>query len=194
MDQTTVLIPIFGMFFIFGAPIAAWIIFRVLAHRERIEMIRMGLTPPLDPLDARRYARAGYPPQPSGIPPTLTYDVDYPQRSLRKGISLTFIGLALTIGLSFIGYHSSGGPLNGPSMEPGPWLLGGLIPLFVGIAQIIIAILSGARLAAPTQFEGSQARSRSTAPSSGIPSGPFTYRPDNTTELTPPVPPPDLKN
>ncbi|MBV9408193.1 MAG: hypothetical protein JO164_05185 [Candidatus Eremiobacteraeota bacterium] len=60
---------------------------------------------------------------------------DDPQQALFKGIRLTLIGFAILLGLSFIG----GG-------HGGPWLLGGLIPMFVGIAQIIIALLSGAQL------------------------------------------------
>jgi hypothetical protein len=48
------------------------------------------------------------------------------------------------IGLSFIGYRGGDGPFMPASIHPGPWLLGGLIPMFVGIAQIIIALMSGA--------------------------------------------------
>jgi hypothetical protein len=51
----------------------------------------------------------------------------------------------LLIGLSFIGYHGGDGFMSPASIHPGPWLLGGLIPMFVGIAQIIIALLSGAQ-------------------------------------------------
>jgi hypothetical protein len=42
------------------------------------------------------------------------------------------IGLALLTGLSFIGYHNHGRAFGAPTIEPGPWLLGGLIPTFVG--------------------------------------------------------------
>lgn len=174
-----------AVIFIIGAPVivAAWVIIRILAHRERMEMMRMGIPPPIGQRDARRYAG----------PPMDMYNGENAQRSLHRGISLAFVGLALTIGLSFIGYHSSGGPLNGPTIVPGPWLLGGLIPMFVGIAQIIIAILSGARAGAPQHFGASEAQSQSTPPPPGTPSGPYTYRPGNTTELTRPTPPPDVK-
>ena len=60
-----------------------------------------------------------------------------PERHLRKGIMTTFIGVALLIGLSFIGYRDG-------TWIPGPWLLGGLIPMFVGLAQVIGALLAGA--------------------------------------------------
>jgi hypothetical protein len=52
------------------------------------------------------------------------------------------------IGLSFIGYHGGDGFMQAPTWHPGPWLLGGLIPMFVGFAQIGIAVLSGATFAA----------------------------------------------
>ena len=73
------------------------------------------------------------------------YDPNYyAQHQLRRGVQVAFIGLALLIGLSFIGYHGDGPP------HYGPWLLGGLIPLFVGIAQVISAIMSGARIGGET--------------------------------------------
>jgi hypothetical protein len=50
--------------------------------------------------------------------------ITYPRnRSLYGGITTTAVGLALLLGLGTIGY--------------GPWLLGGLIPLAVGIGSII---------------------------------------------------------
>jgi len=181
MDDNTV--GFAAIFFIFGAPVIvlAWIILRVLAHRERMEMIRMGATPPINRANAR-YSTA------SGV-----YDTESAQRSLHRGITLAFVGLALTIGLSFIGYHPTGGPLNSPTMVPGPWLLGGLIPMFVGIAQVIIAILSGARVGAPQHFGAADRGSQFNPPPPGMPPGPYAYRPDSTTELNKPVPPPDVK-
>ncbi len=141
-----------AVFCIFGLPIGAFIVLRVLAHRERIEMIRRGMIPPTR--FASRDWRSvdpgpGAPPPAPG--PAWRPDPGYldgADRSLRKGITLALIGLAILIGLSFIGYDT-GGPLNTPQLHPGPWLLGGLIPMFVGIAQIIVALLSGARLGVP---------------------------------------------
>lgn len=181
-------------FFIFGSSVivVAWIISRILAHRERMELIRMGMMPQRN---AQRYGSTTSAPPQSGasIPPVGMFEVENAQRSLHRGISLAFVGLALTIGLSFIGYHSSGGPLGAPVMVPGPWLLGGLIPMFVGIAQIITAILSGARVSAPQPFGAPEARPKATPPPSEMP-GPYAYRPGTTSELTRPVPPPDIKN
>ena len=45
------LIPLVAIVFIFGAPIAAFIVSRVLAHQERMEMLRRGFVPP--PIRAR---------------------------------------------------------------------------------------------------------------------------------------------
>ncbi len=191
MEQLT---EVAATFFIFGSSVivVAWTISRILAHRERMELIRMGMMPQRN---AQRYGSTTSAPPQSGasIPPVGMFEVENAQRSLHRGISLAFVGLALTIGLSFIGYHSGGGPLGAPVMVPGPWLLGGLIPMFVGIAQIITAILSGARISGPQQFGAPEARPKATPPPSEMP-GPYAYRPGTTTELTRPVPPPDIKN
>jgi hypothetical protein len=48
---------------------------------------------------------------------------------LRWGIVLTALGLALTIGLYLVGFDSS---VNYP-LRLGPWMLGGFVPLFLGI-------------------------------------------------------------
>jgi hypothetical protein len=97
------------------------------------------------------------------------------------------------IGLSFIGYHDG-------TWRPGPWLLGGLIPFFVGLAQIMGAILSGAsfprpdpsRMTPPPQpppppggpFE---------QPAAGTPGGSaYRYRPGDVGEL-PQSPPPPMR-
>jgi len=140
------IVGIFAIFFIFGGPILAFVIMRVLAHRERIEMIKRGYIPNMD----KRGFRGGYAPAPPpwGAPGAAPapqaqveyYDVPAAQRALRGGIITTFVGFAIFIGLSFIGYHAHEGAFGGPSLEPGPWLLGGLIPMFIGIAQIGCAL------------------------------------------------------
>jgi hypothetical protein len=184
---------------IFGAPVAAWIISRVLAHQERIEMIRRGFVPPPDPRAMRRAARAGWqqppgvgypppppPPQGAPMPPppgmAIPDDCQYPQAQLRKGITVTLIGLALLIGLGTIGHGATG-----------PWLLGGLIPMFVGIAQIINAVLNGAHFPGlstgvpppyntnfgPPHDAGVPPRDPGVPP----PSGPYAWRPGPTTPI-----------
>jgi hypothetical protein len=150
----------FFFFFVFGAPVLAFIVSRVLRHHERIEMLRRGMMPPeFDKRAYRAWRKSGAPWPPPGAPwpppggatqgpwaqPAATAwpqrNDDDPQCALHKGIRIAAVGLALVIGLSFIG-----GTPGSPDFRGGPWLLGGLIPMFVGIAQILIAVLSGAQL------------------------------------------------
>ena len=211
-------VPVVGILVLFGLPITYAIVSRVLAHQERLEMLKRGIVPPLDPKWARRWAKHGWyaPPygqqpgaqqpgpgtQPgnfqmpqNGCDPYTQYSAD---RYLRKGITVAMIGMALLIGLSFISLGT-----------PGPWLLGGLIPLFVGIAQIIIALLSGARFGAYTmvsgpppgpsagQNPGSQYQQPQPQPppftAKRDVSGPYAWRPGPTAELEPPPNPPDVQ-
>lgn len=157
-----VLVPIALFFFLFGAPVLAFIVTRVLAHRERLEMIRHGIVPPVGAgrKAYREWRRQAQAPGPNGwggapwqaqagpVGGWAGYD-DEPQRALYKGIRTAFVGFAILVGLSFIG----GTPLT-PNFHGGPWLLGGLIPMFVGIAQVIIALLSGAQLPGVGQPRG----------------------------------------
>lgn len=207
MEETVV--PVFAILFLFGGPIAAIIIWRVLAHQERMEMLRRGITPPPDPRTMRKAMKYGWQPGPMpgaapgpmpGPMPTMNpygYDPNYyAQHQLRRGVQVAFIGLALLIGLSFIGYRGDGPP------HYGPWLLGGLIPLFVGIAQVISAILSGARIggdpAGTTQSFGPVPGPGMNAPPPGpssaqAPSGPYGWRPGSTPEIEKPAGPPDYR-
>ena len=57
---------------------------------------------------------------------------------LRWGIVLTALGLALTIGLYFIGFASS---VNYP-LHLGPWMLGGFVPLFLGLGLVLLHYLT----------------------------------------------------
>jgi hypothetical protein len=201
---------------IFGAPIAAFIVMRVLAHRERIEMIRRGMVPPQQ-MSSKAWKNVNFDPAGAGVPPPPQQQQQQapPQRaawtagscdpdadrSLRKGIMLSLIGLAILIGLSFIGYDTDG-PFNSPELHPGPWLLGGLIPMFVGIAQVIVALLSGARLGytprpAPPPYPGASAPPPYPG-AAGTTRGARPYEPEPRThsgyeELKRPVPPPDRR-
>jgi hypothetical protein len=193
---------------IFGLPISAWIVFRTFRFLERMEMIKRGMVPPPDGRGGRQYrdwARGaqtgpipgqvppwqGQPyvaPQPQPQPVWTGADEDA-QSALYKGIRLALIGLAILIGLAFIG-----GTPGSPDFRGGPWLLGGLIPMFVGVAQIIIALLSGA------QFPGSQRSTfipppgPSAPPPAPPPSGAWEQpRGPRLEELAKPVQPPDLR-
>lgn len=191
-------IPMVAIIFIFGAPIAAFVVSRVLAHQERMEMLRRGIVPPPNPRDMRRAMKYGWTPGATQAPSEqYSYPADfYAQQQLRRGVQVAFIGLALLIGLGFIGYHGDG------VFFPGPWLLGGLIPLFVGVAQIIGAVLSGASFGPP----GSRQRFTATgsgqgaAPSGGQtgtpPPGPAYggWRPGPIPEIEKPASPPDYRS
>ena len=204
------IIPLFGIIFLFGAPVAAWIVSRVLAHQERMEMIRHGFVPPPDPRMMRRAAKMGWQagpippgmpgPMPNMPPPGAGYLSPnfYAQAQMRKGISVTAIGVALLIGLSFIGSHSDG------TFTFGPWLLGGLIPMFVGIAQVINATLNGAQLPFLGTPNPAPSDSASFGPRPGPgaaapqppppPQQPYAgWRPGPTPEIEKPASPPDYR-
>jgi hypothetical protein len=207
-------VPALAIFCIFGLPIAAWIVFRVFRFLERMEMIKRGIVPPPDAnfgfgrgrayrlwaeQQAARGPGAPWQQQQQGptiVPPPQPQAAwcgpdDDAQRALFKGIRLTLIGFAILIGLSFIGGTPGTGDFRG-----GPWLLGGLIPMFVGIAQIIIALLSGA------QLPGVQTNGVSYVPPPGVPptpppppSGTAWQQPGRPhfEELSKPVQPPDVR-
>lgn len=199
---------------IFIAPVVGFVVIRYLAHRERMEMIRHGIVPPvrMRGRDWRRAAESefaagmpGMPPgfaaQPPKAPSRKSCEPDFSvagQRVvLQKGVRLAFIGLALTIGLSFIGFHDDG-------FRPGPWLLGGLIPMFVGLAQIVSAMLGGATFG-PAYGLGYGQQPHRDVPFVEPPFAPpphaapptydasYTYRPGDTQELRPPPMPPDRR-
>ena len=57
---------------------------------------------------------------------------------LRWGILITALGLALSVGLYPLGF-SSGEPYP---LGLGPWMLGGFVPLFLGLGLILLHFLS----------------------------------------------------
>ena len=193
------LIPLAAIFFMFGAPVAAWIISRVLSHQERMEMLRRGIVPPPNAREMRKAMKYGWVPgQPTpGAQNQYYYPADiYAQQQLRRGIQVAFIGFALLIGLGFIGYRSDG------QYVYGPWLLGGLIPMFVGIAQIVGAVMSGATFGPQTVRQrfgaadtAGSAPEQGSPPTGGMSPGP-TYggwRPGSTPEIEKPASPPDYR-
>lgn len=64
-----------------------------------------------------RYARQGM------YPPYQLTGTKAPSKSMKKGINTAAVGLGLSLGLSFIG--------------DGPWMIAGLIPLFVGVGLMV---------------------------------------------------------
>lgn len=186
LSDPEVLVPLLAIFCIFGLPLIAWMLARHYAHRERMAMIRAGLTP----LHGNQWAGPGMPPT---RPVVSVIDDESPHRVLRKGIVITAVGAAILIGMSTLGFgHRTVGfdPFgNGIAIttwHPGPWLLFGFIPLFVGIAQIGMALLSGAtftrQVAAPPSPSGAKS---TVAPPRGESS--YPYRPSGEyEELRPP--------
>jgi len=57
---------------------------------------------------------------------------------LRWGIVLTSLGLALSIGLYLIGFDSA----DKYPLRLGPWMLGGFVPLFLGIGLVLLHFLT----------------------------------------------------
>ena len=57
---------------------------------------------------------------------------------LRWGIVITALGLALTFGLFTIGFDSA----NNYPLHLGPWMLGGFVPLFLGLGLVLIHYLT----------------------------------------------------
>jgi len=106
-----------GMLFllvIVGVPLAFLAYRRRLKHQETMAMIEKGL------LDVSHANGNG-------------------KDTLRWGIVITALGLALGIGLYPLGASLMGGyfPYNF-----GPWMLIGLIPLFFGLALIVIYLVT----------------------------------------------------
>jgi len=57
---------------------------------------------------------------------------------LRWGIVTASLGLALTIGLYFFGFDSA----DIYPLHLGPWMLGGFVPLFLGLGLILTHVLT----------------------------------------------------
>ena len=57
---------------------------------------------------------------------------------LRWGIVITAIGFAFSLGLYPIGYDSG----NNYPLHLGPWMLGGFVPLFLGLSLVLLHYLT----------------------------------------------------
>jgi len=57
---------------------------------------------------------------------------------LRWGIVITSLGLALSIGLYLFGFDSA----DRYPLHLGPWMLGGFVPLFLGLGLILLHFLT----------------------------------------------------
>jgi hypothetical protein len=202
------IVPALAIICVFGLPIAGWIVVRAFRFIERMEMIKHGIVPPPEQLNRRQYqewARSQQapptpgpawqaqtyttPPPPQAQPVWVPGSDDDAQLALFKGIRLALIGFAILIGLSFIGGTPGAADFHG-----GPWLLGGLIPTFVGVAQIIIALISGAVLPGMQRPTYMPPPAPGAPPPGSAPSGPWEQpRSGRFEELSKPVQPPDLR-
>jgi hypothetical protein len=115
----TCVIPIVFLVAIFGTVV----LMRWFKHREILALAEKGLLP-------AQYAQYVSASRGRGL--------------LGWGIALVALGLALVIGLWPIGFVTRpGGHAEGPPypLYFGPWMLGGLIPLFIGLALLITYFL-----------------------------------------------------
>ena len=87
---------------------------RYLNYRETIALAEKGLTRP-ERLEAKN--STGF---------------------LRWGIIITALGIALSLGFYFAGFDSSE---NYP-LRLGPWMLGGFVPLFLGLGLVLLHFLT----------------------------------------------------
>ena len=123
-----VLVPLFGMIFALGLPIAAVIVYITLNYRKRRKLMELH--------HAERMAAIE---RGMDIPPLPMELVDgnAPRRrrsSLLPGLVWFFIGLALVIGMHDIGDDVPA--------------LGGLVPLGIGLAYLIYYFVEGRKIEA----------------------------------------------
>ena len=199
-DGFIALVVIFGVFVM---PMLTWLAFRSMAHKERMRMIEQGYTPGGTAWHggARPWSYAAPPPGPAAapsaphpgamVPPRWKRDCADPMSQFRGSLTLIAVGLAVTVGLSFIGF--------------GPWLIGGLVPLFIGLARAAALILSGVVVPAPgtPYMPPPQMGAPPPSPPPGAPNqsnraaadftASYTYRPGQTVELPPPSSPPERR-
>jgi hypothetical protein len=99
------------------------VLVRWFKHREILAMVEKGLLP----AQYAQYMNASRSRGGRGL--------------LGWGIALVMLGLALMIGLWPIGFTRAGVE-NPYPLGFGPWMLAGLIPLFIGLALLIIYFLT----------------------------------------------------
>ncbi|MDY6878049.1 MAG: DUF6249 domain-containing protein [Chloroflexota bacterium] len=137
-DLAVCAVPITSVIVIFGTIV----LIRWFKHREVMAMVEKGVLPE----HYAQYVGASHGRSNRGL--------------LGWGITLAMLGLALMIGLYPIGFTrliaTPGG--TGGSAYPlrfGPWMLIGLIPLFIGLALLITYFLTRKEEEAPAPEAGS---------------------------------------
>lgn len=101
---------------IFGGMLVFFAYLRYMRYRETIELAEKGL-----------------------VHPRYQHSESNGKSTLRWGIAITGLGLALCLGLYPFGWLTAAGqfPLNF-----GPWMLIGLIPTFFGLSLIVIYLVT----------------------------------------------------
>ena len=118
-EMTLCVVPSAFLVAIFGTIV----VLRWFKHREIMAMVEKGVLPE----QYARYSRASARPQGRGL--------------MGWGIALAALGLALMAGLWPLGFARAG--MGSPyPLRFGPWMLMGLIPLFIGLALLIIYYLT----------------------------------------------------
>ena len=105
------LVPCFGLVGTLAVIFSFLAFLRYMNYRETIALAEKGLTRP---------------------------ESNSSKGTLRWGIVVTALGLALTAGLYVAGYNSAE---NYP-LHLGPWMLGGFVPLFLGLGLILTHYLT----------------------------------------------------
>ena len=119
LEMSSCVVPIAFVAIVFGTVV----LLRWFKHREILALAEKGLLP-------AQYAQYMSASRGRGL--------------LGWGIALVALGLALMIGLWPIGFVTRV-PHTGESLYPlnfGPWMLAGLIPLFIGLALLITYFLT----------------------------------------------------
>jgi hypothetical protein len=185
----------FIIFVLFPGIILGFILIsRYLRYKETQTMIEHGIMPP-PPQPVMPIMPPAMPPQPPPMvpppyaapmpPPMAAMPVmppPMPQRPSRAqltwGFVLTGVGLGLTLALWPIGWIANSASGESGVHFPlglGPWMLAGFIPLFVGLALILVHVISqperGVQRAHPGLPPSVQGAQRGPAPPS-----PFPYR------------------
>jgi hypothetical protein len=106
------IIPCFGFLAFFVLVFALIVIMRYINYRETLALAEKGLVRPQKQSDAKD--------------------------TLRWGIVITAIGLALCVGLWPIGFLAG----DTYPLGLGPWMLIGIVPTFFGLALILIYVLT----------------------------------------------------
>jgi hypothetical protein len=115
-DFVGIVVPCMGFLGFFVLIFGTIALFRWFRHREILKLAEKGLLP-------EQYAK-------------YISASGRSRGSLGWGIALVAVGLALMAGLWPIGFVYGGYPLGF-----GPWMLFGLIPLFIGLALLITHVL-----------------------------------------------------